>query len=223
MNDSANKREQDKIREVAREYEKKGFHVLTHPRLGDLPSELRDLNYLPDIVVTSDNLNLIIEVKTYKSIQKNKLDSVIKKINRLKDWQFELVYTNAKETDSRTLDQDGSTDNVRESLARAALFLESDVSVEFSDAGLLLAWSAVENSLRTAYLMHGKRKSNQNTASVIRDSVILGVIGKRQQEYLENLMRKRNELAHGIYRSEVSHQEIRELLDIGYDVYNQIA
>ena len=113
MNDSANKREQDKIREVAREYEKKGFHVLTHPRLGDLPSELRDLNYLPDIVVTSDNLNLIIEVKTYKSIQKNKLDSVIKKINRLKDWQFELVYTNAKETDSRTLDQDGSTDNVR--------------------------------------------------------------------------------------------------------------
>lgn len=62
------KREQDKIKELAKEYKNKGYEVIVQPSLKELPSFLKNASYQPDLIVRSPKENLVIEVKSSESI-----------------------------------------------------------------------------------------------------------------------------------------------------------
>jgi hypothetical protein len=218
------KRELDKVREVAREYEKKGYEVFANPSKKDLPKELQGLNYEPVLIARLGDENLVIEVKTYETIKNSRLDSVASFINNLDNWQFELVYTNPKS--KRTMKPSNealSVKGVLSSLDRARKFIESDLGGEFTDAGLLLVWSAVEKSIRAAFLSYKSQDSSKNPNAMIRDSVMLGIIDKRQYNYLESMMKTRNEMAHGMDGERISQHQLNQLLEIGYEVSRQIS
>jgi hypothetical protein len=58
---------------------------------------------------------------------------------------------------------------------------------------------------------------------MIRDSVMLGIIDKRQYNYLESMMKTRNEMAHGMDGERISQHQLNQLLEIGYEVSRQIS
>ena len=58
MKYSTEKREIIKAKEIANEYKKKGFKVILEPSVSDLPDELKNLNFRPDIVATSDEIKI---------------------------------------------------------------------------------------------------------------------------------------------------------------------
>src|SRR5438876_11043331 len=104
--------ENNKIRKVAKDYEKKGYKVIIEPSRGDIPSFIK--NYQPDIIATSDNDNVIIEVKTrtdFSTIEK--LRDIADIVNKRENWRFELIVTTTKqetlsETEKRTLELEQS-------------------------------------------------------------------------------------------------------------------
>jgi len=116
-----------------------------------------------------------------------------------------------------------SFEGVLSSLDRAQKFIESDLGREFADAGILLVWSAVEKSIRAAFLSYKSQDSSKNPNSMIRDSVMLGIIDKREYDFLELMMRTRNEVAHGMDGGRISQHQLTQLLQIGYEVSKQIA
>jgi hypothetical protein len=218
------KRELNKAKEVANEYEKKGFRVILEPSISDLPEELRALNFQPDIIATSDNLNLIIEVKTFETIKNSRLVEMAEKVKSIVGWDFELVYTNPKPK-YEVPDTSGSSSlmEVKNGLERAAKFLETDAGKEYSDAALLLIWSAVENALRANYRTYKVNEKNLIPSVLIRDSVIFGVIGKEDQSFLESMMKIRNELSHGAFNKRVNKKDLKKLIRLGNNIINQMT
>ena len=224
MKNSTSQREIDKAKKVAKEYEQKGFRVILEPRRSDMPDSLQDLGFQPDIIATSDEINLVIEVKTSQSIKNSRLVEMAERVRSIDGWDFELVYTNPKsKSDVSSESAISSYNDVKRSLKRAAKFLTTDAGVEYSDAALLFIWSAVENSLRTNLSTYKAHKTPFQPKMLIRDSVILGIINKKDQVFLESMMMKRNELTHGLSQVKITKRDLDKLINLGNEIIEQIA
>lgn len=224
MKNSTQQREALKAKEVANEYKKKGYRVILEPRLSDLPDALKNLNFQPDIIATYGDTNLVIEVKSFESIKNKNLAELAERVKSIEGWDFELVYTNPK---SKThIPSESTTDSyeeVKSSLDRAAKFLDTSASKEYSDAALLLIWSAVENALRVNYRTYKPDVKTFIPRVLVRDSVMLGIIGRNDQEFLESMMTKRNEVSHGVTKSKILKRDLERLIKLGNSIIEQIA
>lgn len=224
MKNSTQQREASKAKEVANEYKKKGYRVILEPRLSDLPDALKKLKFQPDIIATLGDTNLVIEVKTFESIKNRNLAELAERIKAIEGWDFELVYTNPK---NRPLlpseSMADSYEEVKSSLDRAAKFLDTDASKEYPDAGLLLIWSAVENALRVNYKTYKPDSKTSIPRVLVRDSVMLGIIGKNDQVFLESMMTKRNEVSHGVMKSKILKRDLERLIKLGNSIVDQNA
>jgi len=224
MKHTTQHRELAKAKEIASEYKEKGFKVIMEPSSADLPEVLKGLNFQPDIIATSGETNLIIEVKTFESIKNRALVELAEKIKAIDGWDFELVYTNPKNKYEVPETSDSSTYiEAKRGLDRAAKFLDTDASKEYSDAALLLSWSAVENALRANYKTYKPKEKITIPRVLIRDSVMMGIIGKNDQAFLESMMIKRNKLSHGINQTKVLRKDLEKLIKLGKSVIEQIA
>lgn len=223
MKHSVQQRESAKAKEVASEYKKKGYRVILKPRLSDLPEELKRLNFQPDIIATLGDTNLIIEVKTFESIKNKTLVEFAKRVKAIEGWDFELVYTNPKSKfEVPEPSQSNTYFDVKRNFDRAAKFLDTDASKEYSDAALLLVWSAVENALRVNYKMYKPKEKASIPSALVRDSVIMGIIDKNDQEFLNSMMLKRNEISYGVFKGKVLKRDLDKLIKLGRSIVEQI-
>jgi hypothetical protein len=224
MKKSINQREFDKAKEIAKEYQNKGFKVTIEPKFSNLPREIQCLGFQPDIIATSENINLIIEVKTFETIKNSKLAEIAEKVKSIEGWDFELVYTNPRsKNEAPSVSVPNTYMDAKRSVDRAARFLGTDAGEEYSDAALLLIWGAVENALRANFSTYKNTKKNLTPRALIRDAVILGIIGKNDQIFLESMMKKRNEISHGIFNETLNKRELEKLVNLGQDIVRQIA
>lgn len=224
MKNTTQSRESAKAKEIANEYRRKGFIVTLEPKESDLPRELKFLDFQPDIIAISEETKLVIEVKTFESIKDPALIELAEKIKSVEGWEFELIFTNPRSKNNTLKSTESSTFiNVRESLNRAARFLDTDAGKEYSDAALLLIWSAVEGVLRENYKTYRSGDKNINPKALIRDSVMLGIIGKEEQNFLESMVVKRNEFSHGLHYYTVPRRDLEKLINLGRHLADQVA
>lgn len=223
MNEKRAKREQDKIREVARDYQKRGYVVMIEPHLDVLPDFINDLDYRPDMIVKSeDGNNIIIEVKTSSNLKESakKLAKLSDALKTQKNWEFELILTNPRRNEEQkrsTVEFDfGEFRNVFERVER--LLSNS----EMYDAALLLGWSAVEGIIRATLSREGADVRPRTPRTLIRDAAILGLIPREEIEFLEQVSDTRNKLAHGDFGAEISETNIHRLLTIGNSLLSQL-
>jgi hypothetical protein len=217
-------REIEKTKEIAKEYLSKGYKVILEPKSAELPNEIKRLNFLPDLIVMSDEGNLIIEVKTSKSIKDSRLLNIAEEIKAIDGWDFELIYTNPKyKPELKYIVDSSSFIDAKNNLMRAESFLSTDASINFSDAGLMLVWAAIEGVLRVNYDSYKKSDRMIAPRALIRDSVMLGVISREQQHILESAVRIRNEAAHGRTDINMTNAELKRLVEIGYELLEDLA
>lgn len=204
--------EAQRIRELAREYELKGYKVAYPHNDTDLPIFLRDESYLPDLIVTSENENLIIEVKTSETVKRDRQISHISElVNRQPGWQFLFVLTRSKKDASFTsLPSSGRWQELLKKSRHPGL-----ANPELSEAAFLLSWAALEGAIREAI---GGSGANQNEVvsrkapmSLVRDAAIHGLIDRADVPRLEALFQIRTDLIHSMGRERPSMEDVSEL------------
>jgi hypothetical protein len=206
-------RESQRVRQLAAEYTKKGYTVV-HPRaIGDLPFFLRNANYIPDLIVTSERENLVIEVKTSKSLKEDKaISRVSDLVNRQPGWQFLFVLTRSKTDESISPAPITARwhDLLRKSRDSAL------AKPEFVEAAFVLGWAALEGLLREA--TSGDKLLKQTASglvkapmSLVRDAAILGLIDRKDVPKLDAMFHMRNQVVHSITSTRPTLQDLSEL------------
>lgn len=224
MTKMSEKRVQNKIKELAKEYREKGFDVVVEPGQSQLPEFMRGLKYSPDIIARSVKENLIIEVKTNETTREIKAWApVADSIRDHEGWDFVLVMTNPRNRDMSgqrmTRPDEG---RAYEFLAKTNRILAVDTNAEFSEAALLLGWAATEAMLRYALAEIYDKQDKTNTLSLIRDSVMYGVVSSGHASELEELAKVRNTIAHGLADYSIDQNDVRRLLRIAQAIRLEI-
>src|ERR1700745_825987 len=81
--------ENAKLEQVASEYRQKGYRVSIRPGSNDVPQFLAP--FQPDLLVTSANDNVVVEVRSSKDLTEGSLVPLAAKIESKPGWRLELV------------------------------------------------------------------------------------------------------------------------------------
>src|SRR4051794_33909561 len=87
------------VREVAREYRKRGYEVLVGPSLDQLPTFLAPFRI--DLLARNGEENVVIEVRTRASLTDTpELDAIAQILQDRPSWRFELVVRNPRDREA---------------------------------------------------------------------------------------------------------------------------
>jgi Holliday junction resolvase len=178
-----------RIKEIAKDYESKGYSVIISPNQSQLPDFLK--GFEPDLLVQGESESVVIEVKSTKgnTSQLKHYESLAKTIAEHKGWRFELVFTNPiEQTISTNFSIELSLEKIRQRLDEVNSLMISN----HYEAAFLLAWTTLE-AIKTVYS--------------------LGYVNSHDYKKLERLNQRRNLLIHG-FDSPIDKNSIDELLNI---------
>lgn len=221
MNDKYRDLEKNKLKELESDFSRKGYSVLVNPRRTDLPEFLRKIDSSPDLIATSPDDNIVVEIKSRKSIKADfKLAMLAEAVNANKNWKFMLVYTNPKtQIESRP----DITSDIKSIIRHLDYFRTSHANFQnpqVKQAHFLLLWATFEAAASAALDGEGYSVERRATLSLIRDSTIAGLISHSDNETLERMYQKRNKLLHGILTTDVTQGDISKLLSICEELIN---
>lgn len=208
----ARQTEQNKIRQVAKDYERNGYKVIIEPRGADVPSFIK--NYQPDIVATREDDNVVIEVKTRSDFSTiEKLRDIADTINKRENWRFELIVTTSKqetqtETDKLTIELD--LVEIEENIKSVKAILKQDL---YSSAFVLL-WATLESIARQLLLEDKKKLNNKAPLVLIKTLFSFGYLTRTDLESLEKLFIVRNQVVHGYKAKGLDKKTVDRLLSI---------
>jgi len=186
-------RESQRVRDLARQYRRDGYHVVIPSGLSDVPKFLAKTGYVPDLIATSEHDNLIVEVKTQETASTlDSLSSVSDLVNAQRGWQFVLVVTNPRSPQP----PEGET-----SIGKAQSFLDKARALGTQDethtqASFLFAWVALEAALRRLFEASLTEKKPRSGWTLIRDAAIAGQLDRRDAQELDRLYKVRSSLLH---------------------------
>lgn len=217
------KREQDKIKELAKEYKDKGYEVFVEPSSSELPPFLRNYSFHPDLIVRSPKENLVIEVKSSESISSAKnLENLSLLISNQKNWDFMLVLTNPKQKeeylDNRTI---VTPDKITISLHKVEE-LVSDNLRRYDDVALLYLWSVIESILRLGLSLSNYELKRKSIKSLLRDSQVLGIISKKDYDLFFSILMQRNNVSHGFFGEKIIHTELEAGINATKRILNEL-
>jgi hypothetical protein len=223
MHPTTTKREEDKIKELARQYTAKGYRVVMEPSRSELPEFMRSLGYLPDLIAYGEKGNLVVEVKTSQTVSSAQgFSRFIDLVGQQEGWDFVLVMTNPKSRPTRGQRSDAlSAHQALEQLTQAENVLEAGPQGSFNNAALLVAWAGFEAAVRLSLSQLYDKDRMATLPTLVRDGVMYGVITRKDGEFIEKLMQLRNSVAHGFASKTVAQKDLKRLIGIGKRVLSE--
>ena len=202
-------REQERLLLVANELRTQGYQVIMQPTPDQLPDFLRQYN--PDMIAQKGQEKIVVEVKSRRSLSQTPgIRDMARLLQDREDWKFELIMVGGDTEPIITLTaQSLNETGISNELDRAKQLLDTG----FSDAALLLAWSAAEAALRLLAEREGLNLQNGSSLQLIKSLVTEGVISRADYELLVDVMRIRNTVAHGYKTEELDQKIVRRLVD----------
>lgn len=212
-------RESQRVAELAADYERKGYTVTLPWRPKDVPPFLRELGYTPDLIATTKDETLIVEVKSREtSATLSSLSTIAEKINAKPGWQFVLVFTNPR---SATTEPQRATPNKLVALLEKSqtMGFESQTHIE---AAFIFAWVALEAALLTSLLTASSGRTSSTPWTLIRNAAMNGLLAREDAQSLERLYRTRNALLHAVDEVQPTRADVESLRRIAQDLLLQI-
>lgn len=202
-------REQERLLLVANELRTQGYQVIVQPTSDQLPDFLRQYN--PDMIAQKGQEKIVVEVKSRRSLSQTPgIRDMARLLQDREDWKFELIMVGGETEPIMTLTaQSLNETGISNELDRAKQLLDTG----FSDAALLLAWSAAEAALRLLAEREGLNLQNGSSLQLIKSLVTEGVISRADYELLVDVMRIQNTVAHGYKTEELDQKIVRRLVD----------
>jgi hypothetical protein len=199
--------EQEKIESLAADYRASGHDVRVRPSVDDLPSFLKE--FRPDIIATSPEGNVVVEVKSYPQFDDEEALELAEVLEHHPGWRFEVMLLNPPVApDVPAQEQLADDEQVSRMLANAET-LSNEGHVE---AAGLIAYSALETILRRLAHTQAPQIERQSSARVLKELYSLGKIHYTAFEKLLPLMEFRNAVAHG-FRPRNAPPSIPEMID----------
>jgi REase_AHJR-like len=194
MTVSATTREQQRLREIAREYRARGYEVLLEPTPDQLPAFLRSFRI--DMLARNAEENVIVEVRTHESLtDAPELDVIAQALDAHTSWRFELVVTNPK--DRATMPFKNATSlNYRDIMYRLREARQLSEQ-EHGEAALLLAWSAAEALLRAIADEEAIASTQTSPSQLVKSLFTYGVLDTEQYQTLQAGLHARTMVVHG--------------------------
>lgn len=199
-----------RIKEIAKDYESRGYSVVVNPNQSQLPNFLK--GYEPDLIAQSELESVVVEVKSTKgnTEQLRQYESLAKAISENKKWRFELVFTNPiEQTIEKTNATELSLDKIRQRINETKALIE----LNHFEAAFLLAWTTLEASIRLKLENKKTDSTTKPTLAVIKKVFSLGYINSHDYKKLERLNQRRNQLIHG-FDNLIDKNSVEDLLNI---------
>ncbi len=185
--------ERQRAREIAEEYRRRGYKVIEEPSQEQLPDFLS--GYHPDLLIRKGDEAIVVEVKSRASLAKETQVRELARLLRTQPaWNFELVVV-GEEDQLRT--PEGARPFDREDILQGLEAAEKLLEARFSDAALLLAWSAAEATVRLLAAEEDIVLERLTPLYILKQAAMHGVISREEYHSLTKAMEYRNALVHG--------------------------
>jgi uncharacterized protein YutE (UPF0331/DUF86 family) len=194
------------IEKKAAEYRSRGYEVDENCPLDFLPG------FRADLVVRKDGEAKVIEVRCRTSLAGSpQIEELARILHDKPGWSFELLLVGEPERlDSPEGAQSFARDEILQRLDETRKALEHGLS----EAAFLLVWSAFEATTRELIAAEGVSIARvTKTGHVLDQAVHHGVISREDYDYLANMRRYRNAIAHGFDVSDFSDEKVTELIE----------
>ena len=191
---------------IAEEYRGKGYEVSR-----EVPLDFF-LGFLADLVVRKDGEARVIEVRHRTSLAANpKVRELACIIDSMPDWNFELVLVGEPEK----LDSpEGANPFGRQGVLQRIGEAERALASDLPEAALLLAWSALEATVRSQIAEQGYAASDVTTSGFVLDQAVsLGVISREAYHDLSKTQKYRNAIVHGFSIKDFSNDIVTDLIE----------
>jgi uncharacterized protein YutE (UPF0331/DUF86 family) len=205
------------VDEVAQGYAKRGYRVVREPNRDQLPPFLHP--FRPDLLAVGPAETVVVEFKRNAS-QKDVADSLdlARALESQPGWRYELILSiapdlaNGPSGQARTLDEKGI----------ATFLLDARNLLAHNPAGaVLVAWAAIEASLRQAALAEGLEVPQSRQRELIGTLYSHGRLSREEWQLFNKLRQLRNNLGHG-YDPDAGADEMRSLVEESIDASSAI-
>ena len=191
---------------VAERYRQLGYKVMVSPPSKKLPRFLS--KFRPDIVAEGPDESVVVEVtSSVKERGAAYWKELARVVQRHPKWRLELITGAAKRRMRQTMNQE----LVRERLQEGQRLAEQGMLA----ASLLITWSAVEAAMRLAAKRNEIDLPDQRPAVLISRLYTDGVLERQEYDFLLDVFRVRNAIAHGFDQERVRRTVLKKLQQIG--------
>ena len=195
------------VEKKAAEYRSRGYEVEENCQLDFLPG------YRADLVVRKGEETRVIEVKARTSLARSsRMTELADILYEKPGWSYDLLLVGEPEKlESPEGAKPFAEEEIRRRLAEAAVVLEKGSG----EAAYLLVWSACEAAIRNLNETAEISITRVTTASYVLDMAVMhGIISREDNDYLTDMMKYRNAIAHGFDVNGFSDEKVTELIEV---------
>ena len=195
------------IEKKAAEYRSRGYEVEENCPLDFLPG------FRADLVVRKNGEAKVIEVRFRTLLAGSpQIEELARILHDKPGWSFELMLVGEPE---RLDSPEGVQSFAREEILQRLDETKKALDHGLSEAAFLLVWSAFEAATRELIAAEGVSIARvTKTGHVLDQAVHHGVISREDYDYLANMRRYRNAIAHGFDVSDFNDEKVTELIAV---------
>jgi REase_AHJR-like protein len=202
-------RARQRAHNIAEEYRNKGYEVIEEPSPKQLPKFLS--GYRPDLLVRKGDEAIVTVVKSRSSLAKDsRIQQLAQLLQPMPHWNFELVVVGEGEEINTP---EGARPFERDDILRGVKTVEKLMALGFSEPALLLAWSALEGTVRLLTEEEGIALDRFSALHILKQAVINGVISRDDYNLLMHVLKYRNALMHGFKPVDFDPNLVKDLLN----------
>jgi hypothetical protein len=197
------------LQQVEDRYRSEGYRVMRAAGQGVLPAPIAHLHDDIDLIAQKDGTFTVIEVKRRDQLYDlAPLEDAVKR--HLPGWSYDLVVYPPDGIDGIPLeDGEPSPEYVESLFAEAQQLLD----LEKPMAAFLIAWAAIESSMRTAARSEQLDLRDGSPGFVLKSLFGNGVISREDYDRVRWCLDVRNRLVHGLATDRLKADDVRFLID----------
>lgn len=195
------------IAKTAAKYRSRGYEVEENCPLEFLP------DFRADLVARKDDDVRVIEVKSRTSLALTpKLNELAEILYSKPGWSYDLLLVGEPEKlEAPEGAQPFAEEEIRQRLAEAKAVLAKGSD----EAAYLLVWSSCEAAIRNLIETAEISITRVTTAAYVLDMAVMhGIISREDHDYLTDMMKYRNAIAHGFDVNGFSDDKVTELIEV---------
>jgi Holliday junction resolvase len=184
------------LERIAEGFRRRGYEVVVQPTAEQRPSFLSD--FTPDMIAHRGDEHLVIDVKNApQEVEGGQLSALSSLVSAHPGWRFILMAPPPKE---KLFPGESLRVMTQEEIQRGLEEARTLEKTGHPEAALLLAWAAIEASLRLLSYREGISLGRPDTGTLLRNLASEGLLDRDTFQRLNDLFKLRSVLAHGFVR-----------------------
>lgn len=207
------------IEAVADQYRADGYDVIVQPTSAELPEFLQ--RHSIDLLASRNDESVVVAIKRQNGVQTDvDLTYLAADINARDGWRFDLFVSPNDNPWPDQVSQD-SVEPGADRISELAETAERLLALEELEAACLVAWSALEASMRECARKASVDLEDNSPRYVINALATDGILSVDEYETLQDALRVRNAVAHGLTAPGLTPELVQSLLALACELLDR--